>query len=873
MDDDEVMSPGLEAIPGHSGMILRRAEPAISRFNDMALMKQEDDVTSILDQYLDDITNKLLPLEESDLMVKSLERQADHKKTRTYFNGEPLQMKNPTAPTLVVGLTFVPGADRAQVARIEIDDLVGEPPNQKSSIWRVNTAGTLLKNFEVDDDLYVNQKDRTSAIYTSAKEKAEKAAKEHRRIRKSEAKHSGKDVIIYSSGGKENMVNIDSDHVHLVKDLRVKEWDLQSTLIEVDGKSLVALMLEFRHLIKQTTAADASATSFAEMASILERMIENARRLCMKSPILFRMSTRSLIKNSKDIRYGVNQDHMFQTLSTSRGIRETIRNSAAYWLALSGLTSNLKKDRKEQEKKLDFIRTRYLQMLVLLLSFLNNGDLNDLKEFLEATYNMKADRKHVEMLILKVIPLQSINPKVFMKQLIATVEEDSFLLPETGSMSQIWDTFVQRILADGYLLPGNTVSLGRKENSWIVRWPEGKRNGESIGFSSSEVFDNMQYFASNHPLLNQVPPFELHPESSYNELTVIMKNNIHYKIDPAELEKISAMVPGTYAIWEAKEGGRHCDLEILQYEVNTDLWRAISLSNALIHKVNVRLAAPRRRIMDVVKFRQPEVRFLAGLKGCGKLTRHEAKIGQDTLAIVYKKEGRMITRKEAVRNMNGDLQKLERLIRYADMEVSGLDAKKPYGMDDRNLIQELQELKTFVHYGKQGKIHTADTTDDLGDDPISQVMYPPNLGVGQHNIWFDYRASKNRMQPYLEVWARVDLVTCAVWDGDDMFTVDLNGGLKMVVSPLIEVPEGYVKEEIKAGDTVALIGQYIAVASPAPPAPVAYDPAYRYNNQAANIYFLDNYLKIVGVEEQSEGGRRGRNRAEEERPSTLILFR
>ena len=104
------------------------------------------------------------------------------------------------------------------------------------------------------------------------------------------------------------------------------------------------------------------------------------------------------------------------------------------------------------------------------------------------------------------------------------------------------------------------------------------------------------------------------------------------------------------------------------------------------------------------------------------------------------------------------------------------------------------------------------------------------------------------MQPYLEVWARVDLVTCAVWDGDDMFTVDLNGGLKMVVSPLIEVPEGYVKEEIKAGDRVALIGQYIAVASPAPPAPGAYDPAYRYNNQAANIYFLDNYLKIVGVD-------------------------
>jgi len=871
MDDEESIDPGMEALPNHTGMILRRVERTNSPFNDMALMKLDDDVTSILDQYLDDITNKLLPLEESDLMVKSLERQADHRITRTYLYGEPLppERMNPSAPKLVIGLTFVPGADRAQVARIEIDDLVGEQPNQKSSIWRVNTAGTLLKNFEVDDDLYVNQKDRTSTIYTAAKEKAERATKERLRgrIRKSESKTSGRDVIIYNGGGAENMVNIDSDHVHLVKDLRVKDWDVQSTLIEVDGKSLVALMLKFRHLIKQTTAADASATSFAEMASILEIMIENARRLCMKSPILFRMSTRFLIKNSKDIRYGVNQDHIFQTLSTSRGIRETIRNSAAYWLALSGLTSNLRKDKKEQEKKLDFIRTRYLQMLVLLLSFLNNDDLKDLKEFLETTYNMKADRKHVEMLILKVIPLQSINPKVFMKQLIATVE-DGILLPETESLPQAWDTFVQRILCDGYLLPGNTESLGRKENSWIVRWPEGKRNGEPIGFSSSEVFDNMQYSASNHPLVNQVPPFELHPEASYNELTVIMKNGRHYKIDPGELEKISAMVPGTYGIWEAREGGRHFDLEILQYEVNTDLWRAISLANALIHKVNVRLAAPRKRIM---LFRQPEVRFLDELKGCGKLTRHEARLGQEILAVVYKKEGRMITRKEAVRNMNDDLRKLERLIKYADLEVSSLDAKKPY-VDDRNLFQELHELKVFVNSGRQGKVQTADVTDDLGDDPISQVIYPPNLGVGQHNIWFDYQASKNKAQPYLEVLARVDMVASAVWDGEDMFKVDLHGGLKLVASPLVEVPEGYVKEEIKTGDTVALVGQYIAVASLVPPVPGAYDATNRHNQNANSYYYLENYLKIVGVEEQSEGGRRGRNR-EEERASTLILFR
>ena len=57
-------------------------------------------------------------------------------------------------------------------------------------------------------------------------------------------------------------------------------------------------------------------------------------------------------------------------------------------------------------------------MVVLLLSFLNDTDLEDISDFLQATYQIRADRPYLEMLFLKVIPLTSINSKVFLPALV-----------------------------------------------------------------------------------------------------------------------------------------------------------------------------------------------------------------------------------------------------------------------------------------------------------------------------------------------------------------------------------------------------------------------------------------------------------------------
>ena len=201
--------------------------------------------------------------------------------------------------------------------------------------------------------------------------------------------------------------------------------------------------------------------SFEETKTLIETLVENTRRLCVRSPILFRMSTRSRIINSTDIRYGVNERNMFRTITTSKGIREIISLSASYFNSLNptGTRDNTQR----------FVRPRFLQTIVLLLSLLNESDLLQIADFLESTYQIHADRQHLELLFLKVLPLMSINSKVFIKALVPPFEGFPLPTDDPRHHSHYWNTFIQRILLQGYLLPGNIDDLGRDRLSWVTK--------------------------------------------------------------------------------------------------------------------------------------------------------------------------------------------------------------------------------------------------------------------------------------------------------------------------------------------------------------------------------------------------------------------
>jgi hypothetical protein len=225
---------------------------------------------------------------------------------------------------------------------------------------------------------------------------------------------------------------------------------------------------------------------------LLDTMIEDARRLCVRSPILFRMSTRRHIIASKNTRYGVDHGSMFQTLTTSTGIKNIISLSAAYFNSLSTAGNT--------DKTQELIRPRFLQMLVLLLSLLNENDLIEIQDFLEVTYSLRADRQNVELLILKVLPLMSINSQIFVSGMVAAFD-GPFVAPPPRDEKRVWNIFVERLLQNGYILPGTLEQLGEPNRSWVVKYPE-------RGLKDSSIFNNVQY-AGEGRTINNIPPMKL----------------------------------------------------------------------------------------------------------------------------------------------------------------------------------------------------------------------------------------------------------------------------------------------------------------------------------------------------------------------------
>ena len=134
--------------------------------------------------------------------------------------------------------------------------------------------------------------------------------------------------------------------------------------------------------------------TFEEVKTLLETMTEDVCRLYFRSPVLFRMSTRLRIIRSENTRCGISLGPRFRTLTMSKCIKEII--------SLSATSHNSLDPTDSVDSTPKFIRPRFLQMVVLLLSLLNKKDLADLKDFLKATYRLKADPRDIESLIAKI---------------------------------------------------------------------------------------------------------------------------------------------------------------------------------------------------------------------------------------------------------------------------------------------------------------------------------------------------------------------------------------------------------------------------------------------------------------------------------------
>ena len=632
-------------------------------------------------------------------------------------------------------------------------------------------------------------------------------------------------------------VTIDSECVNIVKDLRSGDWDLRALLVEVDWSSLWDLMVNYRDLI----AGGGPEMTFEETRTLLETMIEDARRLCIRSPILFRMSTRVRIIDSENTRYGINHGPMFRTLTTSKGIKEIISLSAAYYNSLDPTGS----DGSTQK----YIRPRFLQMVVLLLSLLNNEDLAELKDFLEATYKLKADRRDIELLILKVIPLLSINPRVFLNALVPAI--DGFPL-ESGSPdidedhSHIWNVFISRILADGYLLPGTVDDLGRKRLSWIVKWPED-------GFKTTAIFNTLQY-AGRLRTINHIPPVQVHPGSDCKELIVVMTDDSKYVISPRDLDNIIYMTPGNYPVRETAEGNWCFDLVIQETQLDGELYQATKMTNEIVHRVNQWLANPRRSssgmVSKFVRKRSDHQPFLKDVRGSGRLVKVFAILDQAILAVTYKVDGRKVSRTDAVQNMARDIRQLHAFISHIEQRGDMTDHGF-FSMEKREVKQSLDQVKAQINLAEQSR-RKVGLDEELSNEPIAKCLYPEGVNISDGNVWNGYKAWCQERDGKLQVEAMKSTISGVKWLTGEVIELSLEQQpSKFFVTPLKAVPEGHRNDEVRVGDIAMLLGQYHAIGerdedSSGPNGP----------------FSMINYLRIVSVEEQIQS-RRGKNRIQE----------
>jgi hypothetical protein len=240
--DQDGDSSTLSTISGPEVVSLTATEVSIGEGD---LVSQRDlGLQHSKERIYEELANKQFPLEESALIVRQFEKSADRNVRATFFNGVRAQETSDDAVEPRVGLTFMAGADTPQVNRMEQIGMTQSKPDQKTATWRVNTAGALLRNFDVDKDLSIIQSDNTSAVIYKVRERQ---VLEGSTYAPSGNRSSSKALI--GQRREDRTVTIDSDKVQIVDDLSLGNWDLESTLIEVDGSSLTALIVNYRHLI------------------------------------------------------------------------------------------------------------------------------------------------------------------------------------------------------------------------------------------------------------------------------------------------------------------------------------------------------------------------------------------------------------------------------------------------------------------------------------------------------------------------------------------------------------------------------------------------------------------------------------------------
>jgi hypothetical protein len=782
--------------------------------------------------------NRAINDDNVEAHLKQLMVDPDDEVKYTYRKGK-LEDFYDKAPSIHVAIHYVPGADRAQVNMMENAELNKDARVEKSNEWKVLTAGNMLLELEVQRDLGIREFDQTAELI--AKHKAR-----HRGYTPSTAVADGIQKMSLTRPSEEDTVNISSKDVTIVNAFsKAPDVDLECTCIEIDGASLLNLIYNFRNLIK--TQGQHANISSAETVRILEFMIEDARRLLVRSPILNRIAPRVLIQKSLNTRYGFDTGKMFHTFTTSKGIAEMIQQAVGYFSALQS---------PEEVKK---IKPRFMQMVVFLLSLLNDKDLEKLRPSLEKSYNLQADRKSIELTILKVLTLHAVGPYSFLTGVLGAVRMERVEISKDTdeNKSQYWDNFLGEIGRMGWLLPANGMQVGRDSGSWKMEWPKAAVN--------SDTFDQLQY-AGEKDAVNSIPPLKLRNEArSSQEVSAEFQNGKMYKLTAQELEGITLAIKSRYVVLDTEQKTQ-CDLVVTEETLFQDLdgiWESVDRLCAKVNDYTAPISnassQKRKLLSKIPKSSKSKGRqHFKVQKPQGRRTKHVTSVAPTTtkseeiIAVSWKVDGRRITRNELLKGVNADITILTNCL--AQLKAFA-DEHKSTSPDARGLIEDFHNVAQTVgrrlEKMDEARKSMQSSRFNNNDEPVTRVHFHEQVHWTQDMPWCRYIQGYSAETMLLGVEAERHVVSeNPIWTGN-VGTITLEDGQSITVTPLLDVTEMESpdvddhQDEVAKGEALLLLGAVAAIVEPV-------------DQEDSNRVKVVNFLKVTAINRGAVPKRRRR---------------
>lgn len=725
--------------------------------------------------------------------LRDFERDPDQPLKKSYKSGILLPNVDQSAPVIKIAMTFMAGADKPTVAKAEMSKISDLEPPQKSHEWRMFTAATLLQRFEIGPDLSIQKKDNSHDIMIAYKERKGQIRSPSsstynepiRGLLTKQAPDPDESMALTRRHIQDHTLTIDSDKVKLMHGLCTDgNFDICCTLIEIDMFSMRDLMTNYRTIVQDGGRNIAA----KEIVQILDAMINDVRRLCTRSPRLFRMSTRTMIAQSTNTRYGVDYGSLFVTLTTSEGIRKLVEQSSSYYLSLN-----------ESKTDQEFVKPKFMQMLVMLLALLNNDDLKKITKVLESTFQIPGDRESIELIIMKVLPLGAINPEIFLQGLFEAYKphEQKEGGYELRLQRKIWAELQQDLASKGYLVPtvlGNSgganqtvwttshaddleAMLGDLEMdddpfqdpedhhsssqypypdqphpphqvhqfsqsiapdaiSWQAPWP-------MDGVLSSNIFRYLQHDGLMRErgnstglvrVINEIPHLDISSDDRDDTLLAWFTNSTQYRVSSFEIEFISAMQKGTY-ILKTQDDAKLASLEITDEVLNEPFVEATRIINLLIYGIRNQFGGRMLRRRLTIS-RNPSITSFSPLDEVTEAKKFSADIvspngERERIAEAFKIGNRVVYCQDVLREMNSSLSKItaaaERLQKELNKhsDIRGIDeAARVQRGEVEKLVEHLTNVKTLINQAKEKRTELQQVHRDLPEDPIKRVIYP-----------------------------------------------------------------------------------------------------------------------------------------------------